>query len=65
MPKDTLYEIIDELNKYKRNKEYLEMYYVQKRLDKTLERYYESLTKTFNVLYNNDIKDVLNNLKEE
>lgn len=65
MPKDTLYEIIDELNKYKRNKEYLEMYYVQKRLDKTLERYYESLTKTFNVLYNNDIKDVLNNLKGE
>ena len=65
MPKDTLYEIIDELNKYKRNKEYLEMYYVQKRLDKTVERYYESLTKTFNVLYNNDIKDVLNNLKGE
>lgn len=65
MFKDVLYEIIEELNKYKRDKNQLEIYYVQKRLDKTLERYYESLTKTFNVLYNDNIKDVLNNLKEE
>ena len=65
MFKELLYEIINELNNYKRDKNKLELYYVQKRLDKTLERYYESLTKTFDVLYNINEKDILKNIKEE
>ena len=51
MFKENLFQILKELNKYKRDKEYLELYYVQNRLDKTLERYYQQLIKTVDTLY--------------
>lgn len=59
MFKENLFQILKELNKYKRDKEYLELYYVQNRLDKTLERYYQQLIKTVDTLYDKvAIKDV-------
>lgn len=51
MFKENLFQILKELNKYKRDKEYLELYYVQNRLDKTLERYYQQLIKSVDTLY--------------
>ena len=59
MFKENLFQILKELNKYKRDKEYLELYYVQNRLDKTLERYYQQLIKTVDTLYDKvKIRDV-------
>ena len=59
MFKENLFQILNTLNKYKRDKEYLELYYVQNRLDKTLERYYQQLIKSVDTLYDKvAIKDV-------
>lgn len=59
MFKENLFQILNDLKKYKRDKEYLELYYVQNRLDKTLERYYQQLIKTVDTLYDKvAIKDV-------
>lgn len=60
-----LREILDDLSKYKRNKEELKLYYTEQRLNKSLAAYYESLVQSLKVMYNINSKDVLKELSKD
>ena len=62
--KENLNDILKELNRYKRDKEKLKYQYIQSRLDETLERYYENMTKTFLDLSEKDEMEVLKRIGE-
>lgn len=62
--KENLNDILKELNRYKRDKEKLKYQYIQSRLDETLERYYENMTKTFLDLSEKDEREVLKRIGE-
>lgn len=57
--KKKLYNILDELSKYKRNKEELFPKYVDERLNKSLYTYYKEVTNSFNHLKYKDGKSIL------
>ena len=60
-----LKEILEDLSKYKRNKEELKLYYTEQRLNKSLSAYYESLVQSLKVMYNINSKDVLKELSKD
>lgn len=60
--KNKLYNIIDELSKYERNKEELLTLYINERLNKSLQTYYKEITNSFNYLKYKDGKNVLNKI---
>lgn len=62
--KENLNDILKELNRHKRDKEKLKYQYIQSRLDETLERYYENMTKTFLDLSEKDEMEVLKRIGE-
>lgn len=49
-----LYNIIDDLNRYKRDKSKLLTFYVNERLNKSLETYYKELSSSFDYLNHRD-----------
>lgn len=57
-----LYNIIEDLNKYKRNKEDLLPEYINKRLNKSLAVYYKQLMNSFDFLKYKNSETVIKNM---
>lgn len=67
MLKDTLEEVLTDINNHKRNKDELRMMYTQERLQKSLSSYYDKLQKSSHYLAYNSYQDrrrTLNRLNE-
>ena len=57
-----LYNILDDLSKYKHNKDDLFPMYVNERLNKSLQTYYKEITNSFNYLKYKDSNTILKRL---
>ena len=67
MLKDTLAEILNDIQNHKRNKDELRIMYTQERLQKSLSSYYDKLQKSSHYLAYNSYQDrrrTLNRLNE-
>lgn len=60
--KDKLYNIIEDLNKHKRNKDDLLTEYISERLNKSLQVYYGQLMNSFNFLKYKNGQTVIKNI---
>lgn len=60
--KNKLYNIIEDLNKHKRNKDDLLIEYVSERLNKSLHVYYGQLMNSFNFLKYKNSQTVMKNM---
>ena len=58
-----LCDILHELNKYHRNKEDLKLFYLNKRLNKSLETYYHDIVQTFEYLDYRDNDNLIRKYK--
>ena len=59
-----IYKMLDELSKHKRDKRYLTQIFIQDRLNKSIETYYEDLTRSYNSLKHKNELHVLRKLNK-
>lgn len=65
MTKDNLYDILEELNQYKRDKSQLIVFYINERLNKSLETYYKTMINSFNFVAKQNELKLMKSLKEK
>lgn len=63
--KYTLYSMLEDLSKYHRDKKVLLTYYINQRLNKSLETYYKDLSNSFEYLTNKNDFKVLKNINKD
>ena len=63
MFKDILYSMLNDMSKYHRDKDDLLAYYINKRLNKSLQVYYKELSKSIEYLSSKSELKVLKNMK--
>lgn len=56
---ERLFDMINDLSKHNRDKNELQLMYVEERLNKSLQSYYESLNESLSFLYHRNEKNVL------
>ena len=61
----TLRNMLKDMNEYKRDKEGLLEYYIQTRLNLSLENYYKDLMHDYNNIINRSTRKMLRNLNKE
>lgn len=59
-----IYKMLEELNEHKRDKRYLTQIFIQDRLNKSIETYYDDLTRSYNSLKQKNELHVLRKLNK-
>lgn len=62
---DLLLKMLEDMEKHRRNKDNLLEFYIQKRLNNSIQNYYKDLLKSYKFLSHKDPKKLLNIINKE